>query len=243
MAAAAGSGIGKYWTALGSALLAGAVAARYVLKGAIVSQPQGKEKATAKAGADAKADGAGAGAGVAADGKDLDVLRGLITAHNDFPSKGVVFRDVFPILRDPVALELLLTRLISHVQQTYGRVDAIVGLDSRGFLFGPTLATRLGAAFVPIRKAGKLPGECLRVSYAKEYGKDEFDIQKQSLAAGARVVIVDDLLATGGTMAAAIDLVKRAGAVPLECLVVIELPDLGGRKKLLPVPTHTVLQY
>jgi adenine/guanine phosphoribosyltransferase-like PRPP-binding protein len=173
----------NYWSVIGSALVAGALAVRHFTKGAIVSQP--KAKATAAAPADSKAP-------AAAEGKDLDYIRKLITSHPDFPSKGVCFRDIFPVFRglrrpppfppfatsqsrcdlpDPVAVEMLFTRLLSHVQTTYGRVDVICGLDSRGFLFGPTLASRLGAAFVPIRKRGKLPGKCLTVSYQKEYGK------------------------------------------------------------------------
>ena len=135
-----------------------------------------------------------------------------------------------------------MTRLVGHVQSAYGRVDVIVGLDSRGFLFGPTLATRLGAAFVPIRKKGKLPGACQTVTYVKEYGKDEFDIQSDSIAKGQTCIVLDDLLATGGTMLAAVDLIRRVGGKPLECLVVIELPALGGRKKI-DVNVHTVLRY
>jgi len=175
--------------------------------------------------------------------KDLALIEALITHHPDFPKQGIVFRDIFPIFRNPVATEMVFTRLCYHVQATYGKVDVIVGLDSRGFLFGPTIATRLGAAFVPIRKKGKLPGRCQTISYAKEYGKDEFDIQENAVSRGATVVIVDDLLATGGTMEAAADLVRRVGGVVLECLVVIELHDLPGRQRLAPTPVYSLLVY
>lgn len=180
----------------------------------------------------------------------------LITAHPDFPQPGVLFRDVFPVFRSTRAMRSLLLLLKHHVESELllsprsplaaaaaasastssatqlARVDVVVGLDARGFLFGPMLALMLDAEFVPIRKRGKLPGRCERVSYEKEYGKDEFEIPADSIREGARVVIVDDVLATGGTMHAACDLVSRLGGDVLECIVLIELAALEGRSRV-----------
>jgi len=174
-------------------------------------------------------------------GKDLDIIKSLMKTHLDFPKKGVAFRDVFPVLLNPMAFDMLLTRLTYHVQSTYGQVDRIVGLDSRGFLFGPIMAARLKAGFVPIRKQGKLPGEVHQVAYDKEYGKDTFEIQSDSVTPGQTAIILDDLLATGGTLAAACDLVTQLGGKVLECLVIVELVELEGRAKI-PFPVHALLE-
>lgn len=177
------------------------------------------------------------------DEKDLAYIASLIKAYPDYPSKGVLFRDVFGVFKDPVAVSMLLCRMQKHIQSTFGKVDVIVGLDSRGFLFGPSLSMGLGAAFVPIRKKNKLPGTCLRISYTKEYGSDEFDIQADAIKKGQKCIIVDDLLATGGTMRGAIDLVQALGGEVLECHVVIELEGLKGSKKVSPVPVWGVLKF
>jgi len=173
---------------------------------------------------------------------DLKSITLLITEHPDFPQKGILFRDIFPIFRNPIAVEMLINRLLSHIFSCVGKPDVIVGLDSRGFLFGPILAVRAGAAFAPIRKKGKLPGEVVTESYQKEYGKDEFDLQKDAIKSGDKVLIVDDLLATGGTMEAAIKLVQKLGGIVLECLVVIELDALKGRDRLSS-RVHALLHY
>jgi len=164
--------------------------------------------------------------------EDLKLIKSLISEHPDFPQKGILFRDIFPVFRNSVATEMLFTRLIAHIQSTYGKPDVIVGLDSRGFLFGPTIAVRLGAKFAPVRKKGKLPGDIVVVSYQKEYGKDENEIQKEAIKKGEKVIIVDDLIATGGTMNAAIQLVEKLGGIVLESLAVIELDALKGREKI-----------
>jgi len=173
---------------------------------------------------------------------DLSLLHSLITAHPDFPLKGILFRDIFPIFRNPKATEILFTRLSFHLQSTYKRIDGIVGIDSRGFLIGPAVALRLNCAFIPIRKKGKLPGATLQCKYSKEYGSDGIEIAKSSISAGSNVVIMDDLLATGGTLEAAVSLVRAAGASVLECLVVIELGELNGRAKL-DCNVYSLLQY
>lgn len=158
----------------------------------------------------------------------------LIATWVDFPKgTGVIFRDVFPILRDAKATDVCISLLCAHVKSAFpDGIDAIVGLESRGFIFGPLMASRLGIAFVPIRKAGKLPGPCIQVSYSKEYGKDVFEIAEGSLKPGARVVVIDDLMATGGTFVAGADLCKKVGAQVRECICLIELDDLGGRAKM-----------
>lgn len=122
-------------------------------------------------------------------------------------------------------------------------MDVVCGLEARGFLFGFQIAADLGVAFVPVRKKGKLPGELYSVEYALEYGTDKFEIQKNSIKAGQKVLIVDDLLATGGTMDAACRLIEKCGGQVAECLVVIELTGLKGREKLQGVQVHSFIQY
>ncbi|NXG73919.1 APT phosphoribosyltransferase, partial [Baryphthengus martii] len=153
--------------------------------------------------------------------------------------------DISPLLKDPVAFRTLIDLLEDHLRASLPQIDFIAGecLDSRGFLIGPPLAQRLGIGFVPIRKKGKLPGLTESVSYALEYGKAELEIQSDAVEPGQKVVIVDDLLATGGTMCAACELLKRLKAQILECLVVIELKSLKGSEKLKSVPFYSLLQY
>ncbi|KAL7074155.1 hypothetical protein ACQ4LE_006317 [Meloidogyne hapla] len=153
----------------------------------------------------------------------------LIRSYPDFPSKGVLFRDVLPLFSKPT----LVRSLCCDVANRYkNKIDLIAGLEARGFLFGPIIALELGIPFVPIRKQGKLPGAVISASYQKEYGKDVFEVQQDALSAGQRVLIVDDLLATGGSLRAAEQLVKQTGAEVYANFVVIELGDLNGRKVL-----------
>ncbi|XP_005052328.1 PREDICTED: adenine phosphoribosyltransferase [Ficedula albicollis] len=151
--------------------------------------------------------------------------------------------DISPLLKDPVAFRALIDLLEDHVRASFPKIDFIVGLDSRGFLIGPPLAQRLGIGFVPVRKKGKLPGATQSVSYSLEYGKAELEIQSDAVEPGQKVVIVDDLLATGGTMCAACELLKRLKAEILECLVVVELRALKGSEKLNSIPFYSLLQY
>lgn len=146
-----------------------------------------------------------------------------------------------PIFADPLAFETLVSAFESHVRKTHEKVDVIVGLDARGFLFGPTLALRLGAGFVPVRKAGKLPGDCITAEYVKEYGKDVFCAQSDAVKQGQRVLIVDDICATGNSAAAAGRLVKQLGGHVLEYLFMMELDFLHGRD-LLDAPAFTLLR-
>ncbi|XP_009888355.1 PREDICTED: adenine phosphoribosyltransferase [Charadrius vociferus] len=151
--------------------------------------------------------------------------------------------DISPLLKDPAAFRTLIDLLEDHLRASFPQIDFIAGLDSRGFLIGPPLAQRLGIGFVLIRKKGKLPGPTESVSYALEYGKAELEIQSDAVEPGQKVVIVDDLLATGGTMCAACELMKRLKAEVLECLVIIELKLLKGSEKLKSVPFYSLLQY
>ncbi|KAK1236750.1 adenine phosphoribosyltransferase [Marasmius sp. AFHP31] len=178
---------------------------------------------------------------------DVDFLKSQLSAHPDFPKKGIVFLDIFPLLRNPTAFETLIThflhRLTSHTipKSQSKKIDVIVGLDARGFLLGPILALRLGAAFVPVRKKGKLPGQCVSAVYEKEYGNDVFEMQTDAIKSGQSVVIVDDLIATGGSAKAAGELVAKQGGKTLEYLFIIELMFLKGTEKL-DAPAYSIVQ-
>lgn len=133
--------------------------------------------------------------------------------------------------------------LIDHIKKYNSKAEAVIGLDARGFLFGFLLAAELGLPFVPIRKKGKLPGKCLSYEYQLEYGTDTFEIQEQSIHAGQKVIIIDDLLATGGTLGAACELIKAAGGIVEEIIVVIELKSLAGRSKIPIQNIHSFISY
>ncbi|CAL4124252.1 unnamed protein product [Meganyctiphanes norvegica] len=165
-----------------------------------------------------------------------------IAAYPDFPKPGIVFRDIFSILMDPSLSADLMALLEERIATICPDADIIVGLDSRGFLFGMPLALKLKKPFAPIRKKGKLPGVLKRVTYSLEYGSDVFEAQSDSIKPGQKVVIVDDLLATGGTMEAACKLVSDMGGEVQLCLVCIELSGLKGRDKV-PNPCHSIVQY
>ncbi|KAG9019004.1 adenine phosphoribosyltransferase [Tulasnella sp. 427] len=161
--------------------------------------------------------------------------------------KGIVFLDMFPVLRDPVAFEVLITHLVHHITSSASlgngvkRVDVVVGLDARGFLLGPIIALRLGAAFVPVRKKGKLPGECVTATYEKEYGSDSFDMQADAITPGQKVVIIDDLIATGGSAKAAGELVKKLGGHILEYVFIVGLTFLKGHEQL-DAPVYSMIE-
>jgi adenine phosphoribosyltransferase len=156
------------------------------------------------------------------------------------PFKGVTFRDIAPLLESYDG-RTTVTDLLAEAWE--GKVDAVVGLDARGFIFGTSLADRLKLPFVMVRKKGKLPGDVVRVEYALEYGTDTIEMQSDALPKGARVLVVDDVLATGGTACASMELVHKVGATVVGCAFVIELPFLNGRAKLGDVPTMSLVQY
>ncbi|KAF8517838.1 adenine phosphoribosyltransferase [Gautieria morchelliformis] len=176
---------------------------------------------------------------------DVQYLKSLLGLYPDWPKKGVNFLDIFPILRDPIAFESLITHFVDHITShtipsNKKNIDVVVALDARGFLLGPIIALRLGAAFVPVRKKGKLPGPCVTAQYIKEYGIDSFEMQTNAIKPGNNVIIVDDLIATGGSAKAAGELVSAQGGKTLEYLFIIGVPFLKGSDKL-DAPTYTMM--
>lgn len=175
-------------------------------------------------------------------------LYGALRHFADFPIKGIDFIDIMPLFLDPAIHESLLRSLelqtlqFASAEGGVTKPDVVVGLDARGFLFGPSLALRLGASFVPVRKKGKLPGPCVTASYEKEYGADYFQMQEDAIKPGQKVLVVDDIIATGGSAAAAGELVKQLGGSLIGYLFVLEIAFLKGREKLGGVPTVTLLE-
>lgn len=169
--------------------------------------------------------------------KNLDAF---IRPVPDFPKPGILFRDISPLLKNPKAFAEVIDELAKRWE---GKADAIAALDARGFIFGSALAVKLGLPLSMVRKQGKLPGDCYQESYGLEYGKDTVELQKDTFPKDARVLVVDDLLATGGTAAAACALVERAGGSVVGCAFVIELADLEGRSKLPACKIDALISY
>lgn len=169
-------------------------------------------------------------------------IRNCVASYPDFPKEGITFRDIFPVLRNPSAFEDLISLICDSIKNKVDEVDGVLGLESRGFLIGTPVALRLKVPFIPIRKSGKLPGKLRQVKYALEYGTSSFEIQEDSITPNKKYVILDDLLATGGTLEASINLVEMCGAKVSLCVIVIELVDLQGSKKAR-VPVHSLLQF
>ncbi|KAH9906510.1 phosphoribosyltransferase-like protein [Xylariomycetidae sp. FL2044] len=163
----------------------------------------------------------------------------------DFPIPGIKFIDILPIFQDPTAFNSLLDVLVLLIQERFADQipDVIIGLEARGFLFGPTLALRLNRPFVPVRKKGKMPGACRTVEYKKEYGKDEFQVQTSAIKPGQQCLIVDDIIATGGTAAAAGKLVELSEANILGYLFMIDIINLKGTEKLGDKPIITLVEH
>lgn len=168
-------------------------------------------------------------------------LRNYIRDVPDFPQEGILFRDITPLLQSPPAFEAALLALTDYVADR--SPDAIVGIESRGFIFGAPIAARLGLPFVPVRKPGKLPAAHMSVEYALEYGSGQLDIHSDALSRGQSVVIVDDLLATGGTAAGACKLVELLQARVAGTAFLIELEALGGRDRLEGYDVFSVLRF
>ncbi len=159
-----------------------------------------------------------------------DDLRDYIRTIPDFPHEGILFRDVTTLFSDPRGFRMAVDRLVAPYAGM--RIDKVVGLEARGFILGGAVAHQLSTGFVPVRKAGKLPGPVISQDYVLEYGKAVVELHDDAIAAGERVLIVDDLLATGGTAAAGISLVERLGGEIVGTAFIIDLPELGGRAKL-----------
>ena len=168
-------------------------------------------------------------------------LRRLIRDIPDFPKPGILFRDITPMLADPSGLALAVELLANPYRGKY--VDLVVGAESRGFIFGTAVACCLSAGFGLVRKSGKLPHKKISMSYALEYGTDTLEMHADAIIEGQRVLVVDDLLATGGTMKACCDLVKQLGGELVGVAVLIELEGLGGRDKIDAPEIHSVLTY
>ena len=157
-------------------------------------------------------------------------LQSLIRTIPDYPKPGILFRDITTLIEHPQGFRESVERLAAAHREL--GITHVAGIEARGFIFGAGVAIALGVGFVPIRKRGKLPGAKIRQSYTLEYGEDEMEIHEDALAAGARVLLVDDLLATGGTAEAGVRLIEKLGAELVAAAFVVDLPDLGGRKRL-----------
>ena len=168
-------------------------------------------------------------------------LRGYVRDIPDFPHPGIIFRDITPLLLDPRALDAAVSRLTQFARDL--DIDFVVAAEARGFMLGGALARALHAGFVPARKRGKLPHEVVTAEYALEYGVDALEMHADAFAGGARVLIHDDLLATGGTARALAELVGRLGGEVLACVFLVELEAFDGRKQLADYQVHSLIQY
>jgi adenine phosphoribosyltransferase len=172
---------------------------------------------------------------------NCDHLKKLIREVPDFPKKGILFYDITTLLKDKVGFATLIDALSEHYLNE--KIDTVLAIEARGFIFGPALAYRLNAGFVPIRKPGKLPAETARLTYDLEYGQDTLEIHKDAIKPGQRVIIVDDLLATGGTASACAKLAKSLGADIAGMGFVVELDFLNGREKFNGTEVFSLLHY
>ena len=171
---------------------------------------------------------------------DLHRAKSLVRDVADFPKRGILFRDVTPLLRDGPALKNVIDAL---AEPWRGKVDVVAGMESRGFIFGACLAMALGTGFIPVRKSGKLPYKTESVRYGLEYGQDTLEVHVDACQPGERVLICDDLIATGGTAAATAQLIERIGGIVTGFSFVIELAELGGRKKLSSQRVQALFTY
>ena len=159
------------------------------------------------------------------------IVKSKIRTVPHWPKQGVMFRDITTLLKDSEGFKHMIDLLVERYKDM--KIDVVVGIESRGFITGSILAHRLGLGFVPIRKPGKLPAETVSEEYELEYGKDKIEIHKDAISEGSKVLLVDDLIATGGTALAACNLIKKLGGEIIECSFIVDLPDIGGKKKLL----------
>ncbi len=176
------------------------------------------------------------------DRKDLEAyLKNQIKKYPDFPKPGILFYDIFSVMASPQHHQALMRHLIDRYREM--EIDAILALELRGFLFAPTVCFELGIPLIAARKPKKLPGKVIEIPYGLEYGEDKIQVQKHMILPGMKVVIFDDLLATGGTAAASVEAVRELGGEVVELMCAIELPELNGRNKLPGIPIYTVVRY
>jgi adenine phosphoribosyltransferase len=171
----------------------------------------------------------------------LQQLKTLIRDVPNFPSEDIIFRDITPLMADPAGLALAVELMANPFRKAH--IDVVLGAESRGFIFGTAIARAMNVGFIPVRKPGKLPFDTISQDYELEYGTDTLQIHADAIAPGQRVLIVDDLVATGGTLVACRDLVKRLGGEVIGISVLVELESLGGRDRLIPDTIHSVLTY
>ena len=171
----------------------------------------------------------------------MDDLKALIREVPDFPKPGINFYDITTLLKHPEGLRRTVDALAAQFEGD--RVEAVIGIEARGFIFAPALAYHLGAGFVPVRKPRKLPAECASISYDLEYGQDTLEIHRDAVGEGHRVIIADDLLATGGTAKAVVDLVEGLGGTVAGLVFVVELEFLPGRKRLDGYDVRSLIKY
>lgn len=171
---------------------------------------------------------------------DREAVRELLRDVPDFPQPGIVFRDITGVIASPEGLGAA-TRGIAALVSELGPIDLVAGMEARGFIFGAALAQSLGVGFIPVRKAGKLPPPVIGATYELEYGSAVLELREGTVPAGARVLVLDDVLATGGTAAAGVDLLRRAGASVVAAAFLMELPELDGRIRLAGLPVRVLL--
>ncbi|CAN6803992.1 unnamed protein product, partial [Brassica oleracea] len=171
----------------------------------------------------------------------INGIKTKIRVVPDFPKKGIMFQDITTVLLDPKAFKDTIDLFVERYRDK--NISVVAGIEARGFLFGPPIALAIGAKFVPLRKPKKLPGETIFEEYELEYGNDRLEMHVGAVEAGDRALVVDDLIATGGTLCAAINLLERVGAEVVECACVIELPELKGRQRLKGKPLCMLVEY
>ncbi|MEX0984234.1 MAG: adenine phosphoribosyltransferase [Actinomycetota bacterium] len=172
---------------------------------------------------------------------EIEQIKSLIRDVPDFPEPGIIYKDITPVLADPIAFSTIIDLIVVHFGR--GNVDKVVGIEARGFILGAPVAYHFGAGIIPVRKKGKLPHETLEEAYALEYGTASLEIHRDAVRPGERVLVVDDVLATGGTARAAVSLVEQIGGMVCGIATLIELSFLGGRAKLDGYDLFTLITY
>ena len=171
----------------------------------------------------------------------IESIKSKIRTVPNWPKKGIMFRDITTLVKDPEGLKETIDLLYERYKDK--KIDKVVGIESRGFIFGAPLAYLLGCGFVPVRKPGKLPADCISEEYTLEYGTDKIEIHKDAIDKGEKILIIDDLIATGGTISAAVSLVKKLGGEVVECAFIVDLVDLKGRDKLTGEKVYSVVEF